>query len=342
MKKLLNTLYITDENAYLSLDGETVLITKGDGNKVNIPLINIENIVTFSYKGMSPALMGKCVEYNKNISMYTPNGKHICNVCSTTNGNVFLRTAQYKIAESDTGLQYVKNMIIGKAHNQKYLLLQYKNSHPMSVDQNKILKISNNISRYINDIKVANNINSIRGIEGNISAEYFSCFDDLILRDKNNFFFDGRNRRPPTDNVNALLSFVYSILSNECAAALQSVGLDPYVGFMHTLRPGRKSLALDLVEELRACYADRFVLTLINKQIISANDFTKQETGAVLINDDARKKLLSKWQDKKKEEITHPFLKEKVPWGLVPYVQSMLLARTIRGDLEQYPMFLWK
>ena len=342
MKKLLNTLYVTDENAYLSLDGETVLITKGNGNKVNIPLINLENIVTFSYKGMSPALMGKCAEYNKNISMYTPNGKYLCDVRSSTNGNVFLRTAQYNIAESDLGLQYAKNMMIGKAYNQKYLLLQCKNAHPMSIDQDKILNATNNISRYINDIKNVNNIDSLRGIEGNISAEYFGCFDDLILRDKENFYFDNRNRRPPTDNVNALLSFVYSMLSNECAAALHSVGLDPYVGFMHTMRPGRKSLSLDLVEELRSCYADRFVLTLVNKQIVNANDFIKQETGAVILKDEARKKLLSKWQDKKKEELVHPFLKEKVPWGLVPYVQSMLLARTIRGDLDQYPPFLWK
>ena len=186
------------------------------------------------------------------------------------------------------------------------------------------------------------NLDSLRGLEGVGSSAYFSVFDSMILRDKENFFFHGRNRRPPLDNVNAMLSFVYVLLANDCASALESVGLDSYVGFLHRDRPGRNSLALDLMEEIRPCLADRFVLTAINNRIIQAADFEKTESGAVIMKDEGRKRLLKSWQERKKELIKHPFLEEKVSWGMVPFTQALLLARTLRGDLDEYPPFFWK
>ena len=222
------------------------------------------------------------------------------------------------------------------------MLLRCARDHELRTDAEKLRKAAGNIDRYMRDAAVSNSMDSLRGIEGNAAAEYFGAFDVLILQNRGDFSFTGRNRRPPTDRVNAMLSFAYSLLSSMCAAALRSTGLDPYVGFMHTDRPGRTSLALDLVEELRASYADRFVLTLINNRVVNGDDFTIQDSGAVLLTDKGRKTFLSEWQKRKKETLTHPFLKEKIEWGLVPYVQSLLLARTVRGDLDEYPPFFWK
>lgn len=342
MKKLLNTLYVTSEDAYLSLEGETVRISFDDGSHKSIPLVNLEGIVCFSYKGASPALMGKCAENNIMLSFFTTRGRYLCDTGNSCNGNVLLRRRQYRIADEEAALQIAKSFLIGKLYNSKYLLLHYARDHSMQVDAERIRISTNRISEYIENIKTAETADDLRGYEGNAASEYFGVFDSLILKNKSDFFFNGRNRRPPTDNVNALLSFVYSLLMNDCAAALRSVGLDPYVGFLHTDRPGRKSLALDLMEELRSIRGDRFVLTLINNRIVGEDDFIKQESGAVLIEDSARKRILSQWQSKKQEQIMHPFLKEKMPWGLTPYVQAMLLARFLRGDIDGYPPFLWK
>lgn len=182
----------------------------------------------------------------------------------------------------------------------------------------------------------------MRGFEGEAASVYFGVFDELILQQKREFYFHGRSKRPPQDNMNAMMSFVYTLLTNNITSALECVGLDPYVGYLHTERPGRVSLALDLIEELRAVLADRFVLSLVNKRIVNGKNFTQKENGAVLMTDELRKKLLTEWQSKKKETITHPYLNEKVEWGMVPYVQAMLLARYLRGDLDSYPVFLWK
>lgn len=212
----------------------------------------------------------------------------------------------------------------------------------MQVDRSDISKCCENISKYMKDVQNADSPETLRGVEGNAAAEYFSVFDEMILQNKSDFRFNGRNRRPATDNVNALLSFAYSLLANECASALQGVGLDPYVGFLHTDRPGRKSLALDLEEELRSVFADRFVLYLINNRILNGDDFVHRESGAVLLTDEGRRRFLSEWQKRKKEIITHPFLEEKIEWGLVPHVQALLLARFLRGDTDGYPPFFWK
>lgn len=343
MKKLLNTLYVTSEDAYLSLKGETVEIIFPDSIKKYIPLHTLTSIVCFSYKGASPALMGKCAQMQIHLSFLSPRGRFLASVIDNENGNVLLRRTQYRIADlPEKSLEISKNMIFGKLHNSKYVLHRTARDHPLQVDRDALTNCYKNISRYMKDAQNAASPDVLRGIEGNAAADYFSVFNETILQNKSTFEFNGRNRRPPTDNINALLSFAYSLLACDCAAALQGVGLDPYVGFLHTDRPGRKSLALDLEEELRAVFADRFVLHLINNRIMNAADFSVQENGAVSLTDDARKRFLSEWQKRKREVITHPFLEEKIEWGLVPHVQALLLARFLRGDTDGYPPFLWK
>jgi len=343
MKKILNTLYITSEDAYLSLDGENVKIQFEDGSSQAFPLHNLACIISFSFKGASPALMGKCASYGIQLSFFSPFGRYLATSFGETNGNVLLRREQYRWADNtEQSLNVAKCFIVGKLYNAKYVLLRCARDHAMQTDVEKLKAATKLINEYLQDTKNARSKDELRGIEGNAAAEYFVVFNELILQNKDEFIFKGRNRRPPTDNINALLSFAYSLLANDCACALKGVGLDPYVGFMHTDRPGRASLALDLMEELRSVYADRFVITLINTRILTGDDFKKQESGAVILTDNGRKTFLSEWQKKKKEVITHPFLKEKISWGLVPHVQAMLLSRFIRGDLDAYPPFFWK
>lgn len=343
MKKLLNTLYITTEDAYLSLNGETVDVIFADDTHKQIPLHTLNGIVSFSYKGASPALMGKCAENSILISFFTPHGRYLCDTGSCTNGNVYLRREQSRWADDERKrLSVAKNMIAGKLHNSKYLILHYMRDHPLQVDCSKIRLAADRIGMYLETLKKADDMDSVRGIEGNAAAEYFGVFNELILQNKDVFSYDGRSRRPPTDPVNCLLSFAYALLANECSSGLRSVGLDPYVGFMHTDRPGRCSLSLDMMEELRSVFADRFVLTLINNRVVNEKSFTYLDNGAVILNDDARKRFLSEWQAKKREEIVHPFLKEKMQWGLIPYVQALLISRLMRGDLDGYPPFLKK
>ena len=258
-------------------------------------------------------------------------------------GNVFLRREQYSIADShDRSCAITRNMITGKIYNSRWILERALRDHALRINQSLVKAASEQLQKFIPLIRSATELDSLRGLEGEAAAAYFGAFDELILSQKVDFIFDGRNRRPPQDNVNAMLSFAYALLANDCAAALEAVGLDAYVGFLHRDRPGRKSLALDLEEELRAPFADRLVLTLINNRIIQDKHFDRQESGAVLLNDNGRKLFLKHWQEKKRDENTHPFLKEKLPWRLVPYVQSLLLARYIRGDIDEYPPFLWK
>ena len=343
MKKLLNTLYVTSPDRYLSLDGECVCVNYSDSSKKLIPLHILESIVSFSYKGASPALMGKCEKTGVLLAFYTPSGKYLAGIANFTNGNVYLRRTQYRMADdAETALRVSKNIICAKLYNAKYVLLRCARDHGLRVDAEKLRNAAGTISRYMKDAEHAANMSSLRGIEGNAAAEYFGVFDEMILQSKEYFWFSGRNKRPPEDRVNALLSFSYSLLARDCAAALYGNGLDPFVGFMHVDRPGRQSLALDLVEELRSSYADRFVLTLINNRIMAPKDFVINDNGSVLLTDEGRKKFLSEWQARKKQSITHPFLKEKISWGLVPHVQALLLARFIRGDLDQYPPFFWK
>lgn len=343
MKKLLNTLYVMTESCYLTLDGENIVVLDGEKTIGRFPLHTLENIICFSYKGASPALMGACAERKIGMSFFSPRGKFLARATGKKYGNVLLRKEQYRISDAEERSNvYAKNMIIGKIFNSRWCIERTLRDHAYRVDMEKLKQVSKVLYETLPKVEKASGLDELRGIEGKAAEQYFSVFDDLILNQKDDFFFQTRNRRPPLDNVNAILSFAYTILSGDCANALESVGLDPYVGFMHGDRPGRTSLALDLMEELRPVLGDRFVLTLINTKAIQAEHFEKQKDNAVLLNDEGRKVFFNAWQNHKKEKITHPFLKEKIEWGLVPYVQALLLARTIRGDLEEYPPFLWK
>ena len=343
MRKLLNTLYITSEDLFLSCSNENVVVNHGDEVVARFPLLNLEGIVTFSYAGATPALMGECAKRGIQLTFMTPNGRFLARVSGMSQGNVLLRREQYRIADSETrSCLIARNMITGKVFNCRWVLERALRDHALRIDQARVKDASARLQQSLTLIRQADTLDVLRGLEGEAAVQYFSVFDELILSQKADFIFDGRNRRPPQDNVNALLSFAYSLLANDCAAALESVGLDAHVGFMHQDRPGRKSLALDLEEELRAPFADRLVLTLINNRIMQDKHFDRQESGAVLLNDTGRKLFLKHWQEKKRDEITHPYLKEKMPWGLIPHVQALLLARCIRGDLEEYPPFLWK
>lgn len=343
MKKLLNTLYVTSENSYLGLDGENIVVYDDKKEIGRLPLHNLEGIVSFGYRGTSPALMGACVEKNISLCYLTPQGKFLARVTGKIKGNVVLRQQQFlSSCDEKISLDIAKNCILGKVYNARWILERAIRDHPMQIDVEAVKSSSVKLKEFLEYIQNANSIEQLRGYEGEAASIYFGVFDELILQQKKDFQFHGRNRRPPLDNVNAMLSFVYTLLNNQITSALEVVGLDPYVGFMHTDRPGRTSLSLDLIEELRAVMADRFVLSLINKKIVNGKNFTQKENGAVLMDFDTRKKLLSECQNKKKEIITHPYLKEKIEWGMVPYVQAMLLARYLRGDLDAYPVFLWK
>ena len=343
MRKLLNTLYVTSENSYLSLDGENVVVLEDKEEVGRVPLHNLEGIVSFGYRGTSPALMGACAEKNISLCYLTPQGKFLARITGPVKGNVVLRQQQFSSRNDEKiRLEIAKNCIIGKVYNARWVLERAIRDHPMQIDVEKVKKASILLKESYARIENSVTTEQLRGYEGEAASIYFGVFDQLILQQKKDFPFQGRNRRPPLDNVNALLSFVYTLLANTITSALESVGLDPYIGYLHTDRPGRASLSLDLIEELRAIMADRFVLTLINKKIITGKNFSRKENGAVLMDDELRRKVLTEWQNKKKEVITHPYLQEKVEWGMVPYVQAMLLARYLRGDLDGYPVFLWK
>lgn len=343
MKKLLNTLYVTSENSYLALDGENIVILEDKQEIGRLPLHNLEGIVSFGYRGTSPALMGACAERNISLCYVSPQGKFLARVSGRTKGNVILREQQYESSfDEKISFSIAQNCIIGKVFNARWVLERAVRDHNLQIDADRVKEASVKLKNSLEYIKNCKSKEQLRGYEGEAASIYFSVFNELILQQKMDFVFCGRSKRPPMDNVNAMLSFVYTLLTNQIASALECVGLDPYVGYLHTERPGRVSLALDLIEELRAVLADRFVLSLINKKIVSKKNFKVKENGAVLMDDELRKKLLTEWQNKKKESLTHPYLKEKIQWGMVPYVQAMLLARYLRGDLDGYPVFLWK
>lgn len=343
MKHLLNTLYVLSEDIYLSLDGENVVANRDQQVAARYPLHTLQEIITFSYAGASPALMGACAQRQIGLTFCTPRGKFLARVCGESSGNVLLRRTQYRIAD-DPSLccQISRTMIFGKLFNARWSLERTRRDHGLRVDGEKLSSASQQIHGLLSQVREVAASEALRGLEGVGAAAYFSVFDEMILGDKATFSFHGRSRRPPLDAVNAMLSFAYSLLAHDCASALESVGLDSYVGFLHRDRPGRASLALDLMEELRPCMADRFVLTLINNRQIKAADFLHTQSGAVLLTDDGRKGFLKHWQEKKKETLTHPYLGEKLSWGMIPYVQALLLARYLRGDLDAYPPFLWK
>lgn len=337
MRKLLNTIYITNENAYLSLEGELLVCDIGEERKFKIPFDNIEAVVCFSYPGCSPAVMGKCVEKLIPISFHSPNGKFLAKVGSNTRGNVFLRAAQIDLFRQNA-LLLAQNTVASKLHNSLSVIRRSCHDDPALRTLPQITEVKENLKKSSKSIYEATSVESLMGMEGNAASEYFSIYGKLFSNKEIDFTY--RSKRPPLDPVNAVLSFLYSVYTGEFASALETVGLDSYFGFYHSLRSGRASLACDLVEECR-CLVDRFTLSLFNLRILTAEDFEPQKTGAVYLNDDGRKKVLTRWQEKKRTDIVHPFLKQKIQFGLLPYVQANLLAKYVRGEIAEYPCYLY-
>lgn len=343
LRKLLNTLYITTPDSYLTRDGENIVIRVEDTEKFRMPIHNIEGIVCFGYMGASPALMHLCAERKVALSFLNPHGKFLCRVEGAVSGNVLLRRRQYRMADNEEeSFQLAKLFIAGKLANCRTVLQRsFRGQSPelKSTDLELAIQL---LAKKQKQILNSESADVLRGIEGESARIYFGVLDHLILSQKDDFFIKGRNRRPPKDNVNALLSFVYTLLMHEVRAALESVGLDPCVGFFHTDRPGRSSLALDMMEEFRPYLADRLVLSMINRKQVAQTGFKGNEPGGILMTDDTRKEVLTAWQKRKQEEIQHPFLQISIPVGLLPYAQAMLLARYIRGDIDNYPVFVNK
>ena len=343
MRKFLNTLFVLTEDSYLSLDGENVVVSRERQETARFPLHTLEGILCFSYPGASPALMGACAERGVDLSFFSPRGAFLARATGKMRGNVLLRQQQYRAADDPfASCRYAKGFLLGKVYNSRWVLERATRDHPQRVPVERLKSLSAQLAAALPLIENAMTAEELRGLEGAAAQQYFDGFGSLILQQQDTFAFTVRSRRPPLDPVNALLSFAYTLLARDCAAALEGVGLDPYVGFLHCPRPGRTSLALDLMEELRAVCADRFVITCINQKILTEKDCQRQENGAVLLTEEGRRTFLKFWQQRKQQALQHPFLGEKIPWGLVPYVQALLLARTLRGDMERYPPFFWK
>ena len=277
------------------------------------------------------------------MAFFSPQGQFLARAVGESQGNVLLRQAQYRVSDDPVAsVRYAKGFLLGKVYNARWVLERATRDHPQRVPVERLKEISRQLAAALQRIEEAITPEELLGLEGEAAQRYFDGFDSLILQQRESFSFTKRSRRPPLDPVNAMLSFAYTLLARDCAAALEGVGLDPYVGFLHRPRPGRTSLALDLMEELRAVLADRFVVTCINQKVLTGKHFHQQESGAVLLTDEGRRAFLKAWQQRKQQTLQHPFLNEKIPWGLVPHVQALLLARTLRGDMERYPPFFWK
>lgn len=340
MRKLLNTLYVTTPEAYLAREGLNLLVRVDNDEKFRIPIHNLEGVVTFGYSGASPGAIQLCAEQQVGISFLSPAGRFIGRVSGPVRGNILLRRTQYRKADqADQSLALARIMIFGKITNCRNTLQRHIRQHDNSTavaETSAILDIRRK------EAFRAKTADELRGIEGDAAARYFSVFNELLTVKTPQMQMNGRSRRPPADPINALLSFCYALLAHEVQSALESVGLDPYCGFLHTDRPGRASLALDMMEEFRPCLADRLVLALVNRRQISPSDFIAQSNQSYLLKDEARKELITTWQKRKKETITHPYLNENVEIGLLPHIQAMLLARYLRGDIDNYPVYVNK
>lgn len=346
MKRMLNTLYITTDDAWLRKDGENVVVEIQGVERGRAPLHMLEGLVGFGRPGASPALMAACAEAGISLSFLDPNGRFLARVEGARSGNVLLRRGQYRIADDDARkTPIVRGMVAAKASNQRTVVQRALRDHGAGMDAARKASLDSAVRR-LSDIAqrtlTHDSVEGLRGLEGEAAATYFGVFDGLIRSDEPAFRFVGRSRRPPLDRVNALLSFLYAMLGHDCRSALEAHGLDPQVGLLHADRPGRNSLALDLMEELRPVLADRLVLSLINRGQLKAGDFVHEEAGAVRLTDDSRKAVLIAWQERKRETLRHPFLGETIPVGMVAHIQAQLLARHLRGDLDGYPGFIWR
>ena len=340
MRKLLNTLYITTPESYLSKDGMNVVVSVNQQEVFRIPVINIEGIVTFGYMGASPGLMKLCADNNVALTFLSPNGRFVSRIQGQTRGNVLLRKTQYQLAEDEQWTLHVAQVMIGgKIQNYRNILRRYIRDYG---DNDKVEAAAKALDSFKRDVFQSTDKAQLIGVEGMAANRFFEVLPLLMTQQREGFPFTGRNRRPPKDAVNAMLSLAYTLVTNDITAALETVGLDPYVGFLHTLRPGRASLSLDMVEELRAYLGDRFVLSLINRRQITPSDFLYQGEKGVVLTDNGRRTFLTAWQNRKKETIVHPYLNEKIPVGLIPHAQAMLLARYMRNDIDDYPVFLIK
>jgi CRISPR-associated protein Cas1 len=346
MRRHLNTIYVTSEDAWVRKDGANIVVEVEGAERGRAPIHLIGSLVCFGRAGASPAVLAACAEAGVAVSLLTPNGRFIARVEGPRSGNVLLRRAQYRLADNPAAAaSIVRSIVAAKAANQRTVLRRALRDHGDGMAAGARgrldaaeLRLTDIARRALHGTEIA----GLRGIEGEAAQVYFSVFDDLILVEDRAFGFTGRSRRPPLDRINALLSFLYAMLGHDCRSALESVGLDPQVGYLHADRPGRASLALDLMEEMRPVLADRLALSLVNRRQLIAKDFTVEAGGAVLLTDAARKELLVAYQERKKDELTHPFLGEKVTLGLVPHIQAQLLARHLRGDTDGYPPFIWK
>ncbi len=343
MRKLLNTLYVTTAEARLGRQRENVLVYIEDEVRFRVPIHNLEGIVTFGYTGVSPALMHLCTSRGVALSFLSQSGRLLARVVSPVTGNVLLRKRQYELSDDlGASVDIARNFVVGKLLNSRTVLRRFLRDHKDRDGFRKIGFAEQNLSNQIERALKMDSLERLRGVEGEAARTYYGVFNHLILESNELFAFKGRSRRPPLDRPNAILSFLYSLLAHDCAAALETVGLDPQVGFLHRIRPGRLSLGLDLMEELRPYMVDRLTLSLINTRQIDTNDFVIKESGGVLLNDSGRKKVINAWQTRKQQEITHPYFGEKFEIGLIPFAQSMLLARCIRGDIDGYPPYLMK
>ncbi len=345
MKKHLNTLYITSDDAYLHKERETFVVEVENKKVFQAPVHSIENIVCFGFKSLSPALMAFCAESSVGVSYLSENGKFLARVYGAQKGNVLLRKAQYAMSDNEfESLAIARPIIAAKVSNYRNLLLRHQRNHPENYSE-RVESVAAMMGNRLTDIQRAVTLNELRGHEGECASLYFSVLSSLIRRGESqqeDFIFSVRSKRPPLDPANALLSFLYSILANDVRSALETTGLDPQVGFLHQLRSGRPSLALDIMEEFRAYLGDRIMLNLINLRQVTKKDFEIRESGEVRMSDEARKAVLTAYQKRKQEEITHPFLGEKMTIGLLPHIQAQLLARYIRGDISEYPPFYLK
>jgi CRISPR-associated protein Cas1 len=344
VKKLLNTLYATTEGASLRKDGENLVAEIDGAERGRVPFHMLGAVVVFGGIFISPPLIGALARAGITLVLLDRHGRFEARVEGPVSGNVLLRRAQYRASEQPD--EIVRSIVVGKIANQRTVLQRALRDHGEEMAADRRVAVGSAISQLDRILRRVTSMNegveTMRGAEGEAAYSYFAVFGDLIRAADPDIRFTGRSRRPPLDPVNALLSFLYTLLTHDCRSAAESVGLDPAVGFLHRDRPGRPSLALDLMEELRPIFADRLALSLINRRQLRTGDFEKREGGAVLLSDAGRKIVISAWQERKKEERRHPFLDESAPLGLVPYLQAHLLARHLRGDLDAYPPWFWK
>jgi CRISPR-associated protein Cas1 len=346
MRRLLNTLYVTTDGAYLRKDGENVVVTVDEAERLRVPIHLLGGVIAIGRVALSPVLMGACAEAGVTVSFLSSSGRFLARLEGPVSGNILLRREQYRRAdESDACGRIVRGVVAAKASNQRGVLQRTLRDYGDAMDADQRDSLDSAQARLKEIARHAVHLTDtdvLRGMEGEAAQRYFAVFPFLLRSDDRAFVFKGRSRRPPLDPVNALLSFIYTLLVHDCRSALEGVGLDPAMGFLHRPRPGRPSLALDMMEELRAPLADRLALSMINRGQLRGRDFDVRENGAVLLGDAGRKTVLTAYQERKKDEIEHPFLGEKAPLGLLPHLQAMLLARTLRGDLDAYPPLIWK